>query len=102
MAEAWVLGLMGFACCGRHGSWVCGFCSLLYPPSLPLMVRLLSLKFSLVFCCCSCCCCYCYGVDFWMDADCGGSVLAMGLGLLLNVDGLWWWWWLTGSRKQCT
>ena len=103
MAEAWVLGLMGFACCSCHGSWVCGFCSLLYPPSLPLMVRLLSLKFSLVFCCCSCCCCcYCYGVDFWMDADCGGSVLAMGLGLLLNVDGLWWWWWLTGSRKQCT
>ena len=103
VAEAWVLGLMGFACCGCHGSWVCGFCSLLYPPSLPLMVRLLSLKFSLVFCCCSCCCCcYCYGVDFWMDADCGGSVLAMGLGLLLNVDGLWWWWWLTGSRKQCT
>ena len=30
-----------------------------------------------------------------MDADCGGSGLAMGLGLLLNVDGLWWWW-LTG------
>ena len=51
MAEAWVLGLMGFACHGRCGSWVCGFCSLLYPlpPSLPLMVRLLSLKFSLVF-----------------------------------------------------
>ena len=24
-----------------------------------------------------------------MDADCGGSGLAMGLGLLLNVDGLW-------------
>ena len=26
-----------------------------------------------------------------MDADCGGSGLAMGLGLLLNVDGLWCW-----------
>ena len=25
-----------------------------------------------------------------MDADCGGSGLAIGLGLLLNVDGLWW------------
>ena len=44
------LGLMGFACRGRCGSWVCGFCSPLYPPpsSLPLTVRLLSLKFSLV------------------------------------------------------
>ena len=42
---------MGFACHGRRGSWVCGFCSPLYPPppSLPLTVRLLSLKFSLVF-----------------------------------------------------
>ena len=42
---------MGFACRGRHGSWVCGYCSLLYPPppSLPLPMRLLSLKFSLVF-----------------------------------------------------
>ena len=96
MAEAWVLGLMGFACCGRHGSWVCGFCSLLYPPSLPLMVRLLFLKFSLVFCCCCC-----YGVDFWMDADCGGSGLAMGLGLLLNVDGLWWWWWWLTVASRC-
>ena len=68
-----------------------GFDGFLYPPplSLPLTVRLLSLKFSLVFCCCCCC----YGVDFWMDVDCGGSGLAMGLGLLLNVDGLWWWWW---------
>ena len=48
MAEAWVLDLMGFAC---RGSWVCGFCLLLYPqpPSLPLTIRLLSLKFSLVF-----------------------------------------------------
>ena len=51
-------------------------------------MRLFSLKFSLVFvvvfffgg----------YGVDFLMDADCGGSGLAIGLGLLLNVDGLWW------------
>ena len=75
MAEAWVLDLMGFAC---HGSWVCGFCLPLYPPppSLPLMMRLLSLKFSLDF--------FGYGVDFWMDADCGGSGLAMGLGLLLK------------------
>ena len=42
------LGLMGFAC---RGSWDCGFCSPLYPPppSLPLTLRLLSLKFSLVF-----------------------------------------------------
>ena len=45
------LGLMGFVCRDHCGSWVCGFCSLLYsrPPSLPLIVRLLSLKFSLVF-----------------------------------------------------
>ena len=51
MAEAWVLDLMGFACRGRRGSWVCRFCFPLYPlpPSLPLTVRLLSLKFSLVF-----------------------------------------------------
>ena len=51
VAEVWVFGLMSFAYCGRHGSWVCGFCSLHYPPppSLPLTVRLLSLKFSLVF-----------------------------------------------------
>ena len=39
-----------------------------------------------------CCCCFFfflggYGVDFWMDVDYGGSGLAMGLGLLLNVDG---------------
>ena len=48
VAEVWVLGLMGFAC---RGSWVCGFCSPLYPLplSLPLTVKLLSLKFSLVF-----------------------------------------------------
>ena len=80
---------MGFVCHDHCGSWVCGFCSLLYsrPPSLPLIVRLLSLKFSF------CCCClfififFGYGVDFWMYADCGGSGLAMGLGLLLNVDG---------------
>ena len=84
---------MGFSYCG---SWVCGFCSPLYPPppSLPLTLRLLSLKFSLVFVViivvvvvvffffwCG------YGVDFWMDADCGGSGLVMGLGLLLNVNG---------------
>ena len=93
MAEAWVLGLMGFACYGHHGSWVCGFCSLLYPPSRPLMVRLLFLKFSLVFCCCCC-----YGVDFWMDADCGGSGSATGLDLLLNVYGLWWRWLIVASR----
>ena len=69
-----------------------GFDGFLYPPplSLPLTVRLLSLKFSLVvffffF--------FGYRVDFWMDADCGGNGLAMGLGLLWNVDGLWWWWW---------
>ena len=51
MAEAWVLDLMGFACRGRRASWVCRFCLPLYPlpPSLPLTVRLLSLKFSLVF-----------------------------------------------------
>ena len=88
------LGLMGFACRGRRGSWVCGFCSPLYPrpPSLPLMVRLLSLKFSLVFVVVVVFFFFFgYGVDFWMDADCGGSGLAMGLGLMLNVDGLWWW-----------
>ena len=47
MAEAWVLDLLGFACCG---TWDCGFCLPLYPPppSLPLTVKLLSLKFSLV------------------------------------------------------
>ena len=59
-------------------------------------MKLLSLKFSLVFVVvvvvvvvvvffflffCG------YGVDFWMDADCGSSGLVMGLGLLLNVDG---------------
>ena len=51
MAEPWVLGLIGFACHGHYGSYVCGFCSPLYPPppSLPLTVKLLSLKFSLVF-----------------------------------------------------
>ena len=44
VAEAWVLGLMGFAC---RGSWVCEFCLPLYPPlpSLPLTLRLLPLKF---------------------------------------------------------
>ena len=89
MAEAWVLGLMGFACCGCHGSWVCGFCSLLYPPSLPLMVRLLSLKFSLVFV-------VVVVVFFFFWLAMGlifgwTSGLAMGLGLLLNVVGLWWW-----------
>ena len=87
------LGLMGFVCRDHCGSWVCGFCSLLYPrpPSLPLIVRLLSLKFSLVF---VVVCLFVffvfflsYGIDFWMDADCGGSGLAMGLGLLLNIDG---------------
>ena len=28
-----------------------------------------------------------YRVDFWMDADCGGSGFVMGLGLLLSDDG---------------
>ena len=92
MAEAWVLDLMGFACRGRCESWVCGFCLPLYPlpPFLPLTMRLLSLKFSLVFVvvCLFFFFFFCYGIDFWMDADCGGSGLAMGLGLLLNVDGL--------------
>ena len=51
MAEAWVLDLIGFACRGRCESWVCGFCLPFYPlpPFLPLTVRLLSLKFCLVF-----------------------------------------------------
>ena len=102
MAETWVLGLMGFACHGRRGSWVCGFCSLLYPlpPSLPLMVRLLSLKFSLVFVVVVVVVFFFFGyrVDFWMDANCGGSGLAMCLGFLLNVDGLWWWWLAVASR----
>ena len=97
MPEAWVLDLMGFACRGRRGSWVCGFCLPFYPlpPSLPFMVRLLSLKFSLVFVVVVVVVWlfiiffFSYGIDFWMDADCGGSGLAMGLGLLLNVDGLW-------------
>ena len=88
------LGLMGFACHGRCRSWVCGFCSPLYPPppSLPLTVRLLSLKFSLVFIVVVVFIFFGYRVDFWMDADCGGNGLAISLGLLLNVDGLWWWW----------
>ena len=55
------LGLMGFSYCG---SWVCGFCSPLYPPlpSPPLTVRVLSINFNLVFvvvvvwCFCCCCC----------------------------------------------
>ena len=55
------------------------------------MMRLLSLKFSLVFLLLLLFFFFGYGVDFWMDADCGGSGLAMGLGLLLNVDGLWCW-----------
>ena len=73
-----------------------GFDGFLYPPplSLPLTVRLLSLKFSLVvfffF--------FGYRVDFWMDADCGGSGVAMGPSLLWNVDGLWWWWLTMASR----
>ena len=77
------LGFDGFACRGCRGSWVYGFFSLLYPspPSLPLTVRLLSPKFFF----------FGYGVDFWMNANCGGNGLAMGLGLLLNVVGLWWW-----------
>ena len=76
MAEAWVLGLMGFACRGHRGSWVCGCCSLLYPPppSLPLTMRLLSLKFSLVFVVVVVFF-FGNGVDFWMDADCGGNGL---------------------------
>ena len=83
------LGLMGFAC---RGPWDCGFCSPLYPPppSLPLTLRLLSLKFSLVFVVVVVVFFFFffgYGVDFWMDADCGGKGLAMGLTLLLNVDG---------------
>ena len=47
------LGLMGFVC---RGSWVCLFCSPLYPPppSLPLMVRLLSLKFRFFAVGCGC------------------------------------------------
>ena len=94
------LGLMGFVCRDHCGSWVCGFCSLLYLrlPSLPLTVRLLSLKFSLVFVVIIVVVVvfflfffffffFGYGVDFWMDADCGGSGLVMGLGLLLNVNG---------------
>ena len=97
MAEAWVLDLIGFACRGRCESWVCGFCLPLYPlpPFLPLTLRLLSLKFSLVFVVVVVVCFFfflSYGIDFWMDANCGGSRLAVGLGLLLNVDGLWWWW----------
>ena len=39
-----------------------------------------------------------YGVDFWMDADCGGSGSATGLDLLLNVYGLWWRWLTMASR----
>ena len=100
MAEAWVLDLMGFACRGCCESWVCGVCLPLYPlpPFLPPTVRLLSLKFSLVFVVVVVVVWlfiiffFSYGIDFWMDADCGGSRLAVGLGLLLNVDGLWWWW----------
>ena len=101
MAEAWVLDLMGFACRGCCESWVCGFCLPLYPlpPFLPLTVRLLSLKFSLVFVVVVVVFFFLgYGVDFWMDADCGGSGSAMGLGLLLNVYGLWWWWLTVASR----
>ena len=57
-------------------------------------MKLLSLKFSLVFVVVVVVFFFVfvflgYGVDFWMDADCGDSGLAMGLGLLLNVDGLW-------------
>ena len=42
------------------------------------MMRLLSLKFSLVFLLLLLFFFFGYGVDFWMDADCGGSGLAMG------------------------
>ena len=48
-----------------------------------------------------------YGVDFWMNASCGGNGLAMGLGLLLNVVGLWWWrrtvashWEVNGGKRE--
>ena len=65
-------------------------------------MRLLSLKFSLVFVVIIVVVAvfffFGYGVDFWMDADCGGSELAMGLGLLWNVDGLWWWWLIVAGR----
>ena len=71
-----------------------GFDGFLYPlpPFLPLMVRLFSLKFRLVFVVVVVFFFFGCGVDFWMDTDCGGSGLAMDLGLLWNVDGLWWWW----------
>ena len=61
---------------------------------LPLLVKLLSLKFNLVFVVVVVVFFFFfwgYGVDFWMDVDYGASGLAMGLGLLLNVDGLWCW-----------
>ena len=90
VVEAWVLGLMGFAYRGRRGSWVCGFCSPLYPlpPSLPLTVRLLSLKFSLVCCCCCCCCCFFFFFFFFF------FLVAMGLifGWMLIVVAMGWPW----------
>ena len=62
-------------------------------------MKLLSLKFSLVFVVGFFFFFFLgYGVDFWMDADCGGSGSAMGLGFLLNVYGLWWWWLTVASR----
>ena len=75
VAEAWVLSLIGF--------------SIL---RLPLSSASLSSSHGLM----GCCCCFFfffflvflffgYGVDFWMDTDCGGNGLAMGLGLLYWV-----------------
>ena len=51
-----------------------GFCSPLYPPppSLPLSIYLFYF--------------IAMGLIFWMDADCGGSELVVGLGLLLNEN----------------
>ena len=60
---------------------------------LPLLVKLISLKFNLVFVVVVVFLFFFfffgYGVDFLMDVDCGGKELAMDLGLPLNVDGLW-------------
>ena len=90
----WLCVVVGFA--HRGPSWVWwvllavatvglgfnGSCSPLYPP--PPSLWGFSLKFSLFVC-------FSfflgYRVDFWKDADCGGSGFVVGLGLLLTDDG---------------
>ena len=63
------LGLIGFACRGHRGSWVLfAALSSAFLSSSHGEASLSQVKFSLVFVFFF----FGYGVDFWMDADCGG------------------------------